>query len=73
MDSNRDLRTNNSAAIIYELEKALSDWEVVKTAVQNLPGDVSVQDRVCALELLEHAQYRVADHARLWIMEQRRR
>lgn len=52
-----------SADLMNHLEKALEEWELAKSAVQNLPIDAPLLVRVNAFKRLEHAQYQVTDHA----------
>lgn len=52
-----------SADLMNHLEKALEEWELAKSAVQNLPIDAPLLVRVDAFKQLEHAQHVVTDHA----------
>ena len=52
-----------SADLMNHLEKALEEWELAKSAVQNLPINAPLLVRVDAFKQLEHAQHQVTDQA----------
>jgi hypothetical protein len=45
------------------LEKALEEWELARSAVQNLPINAPLLIQVDAFRQLEHAQHQVTDQA----------
>ena len=64
MSGTKKSRTKRlSADLMNRLETSLKEWELARSAVQNLPIDAPLLVRVDAFKQLEHAQHQVTDQA----------